>query len=358
MKNAIYIILFAGCFIFSSCMNDEEFWNQNRTEQNIPYKGLFIVNEGNIGSENASLSYYDMETKEVLNDIFFNTNNGLFLGDVAQSMVIRDSLGYIVVNNSGKIYVINTNTFKYVDKITGLRSPRYIHFVSDTKAYISDLYTESITIINPKSNEITGFINIGKHKTTEQMIQFGKYVFTNCWSFDNTILVIDTETDSVVDSIEVGVQPNSLVLDKNNKIWVIADGGFFGNLYGYEPSSLIRIDAQTKEIEKTYTFELNDYASEICINGTGDTIFYINRHIYRHAVNSDSDPEIFIESNYTSSYIKGFYGLTIDPITSDIYIADAIDHSQPGLIYRFNYQAEPVDTFKVGIIPGTFCFKP
>ena len=365
MKHIIYIIAITCCiFAAVSCINDDELRNNNSEHINIDnpddkdstYNGLFIINEGNIGGENASLSYYNIKTREIFNDVFYNINSSLPLGDVAQSMTIRDSLGYIVVNNSGKIYVINTNTFKYVDKITGFRSPRYIHFVSDTKAYVSDLYAQAITVINPSTSEITNSINIGKHKSTEQMIQFGKYVFTNCWSFDNTILVIDTETDSVIDAIEVRVQPNSLVLDKNNKIWVIADGGYYGNLFGYEPSSLIRIDAQTRKIEKIYDFDLDDYASEININGTGDTIYYINRHIYRHAVNSDSEPEILIESNYTS-YQQGFYGLTINPITSDIYVADAIDQNQQGVVYRFNSQTEPVDTFKVGIIPGAFCFK-
>ena len=52
-----------------------------------------------------------------------------------------------------------------------------------------------------------------------------------------------------------------------------------------------------------------------------------------------------------------FYGLAVDPANSDDYVADAIDYSQPGVVYRFRQDGTAVDTIRVGVTPGAFCFK-
>lgn len=364
-KQNILLIIISLCAL--SCMNDDAYRNKEKLNitvddlQNQDY--VLISNEGNFMYGNASISYYNKSTGELINDVFFKQNK-IPLGDVAQSICIRDGLAYIVMNNSGKIFIINMGkyhhlpAFSYVGKITGLASPRYIHFINDEKAYVTDLYAKAITIINPKELKKTGYISVDNKSTkfyqhpTEQMVQYGKYVFTNCWSYDNQILVIDTETDRLVDSIKVGLQPTSLVLDKNNKIWTITDGGYEGSPYGNEPSSLWKIDAKTRKVEHKFSFKKGAWASEVKLNGTKDTLYFINKGIWQMPVTDNKLPD----KEFISGEGKLFYGLNIDPLNSEIYAIDAIDYVQAGLVYRMTSKGEPIDTLRVGIIPGEAVF--
>jgi hypothetical protein len=93
-KFQLLTILSIITLLVGSCMRDDDIWDNN-LEIYKPTKGVFITNEGNFMYDNAALSYYDIEKKEVINDVFFNVNN-VPLGDVAQSINVRDSLAYIV----------------------------------------------------------------------------------------------------------------------------------------------------------------------------------------------------------------------------------------------------------------------
>jgi hypothetical protein len=355
-RNILHIsaLLFTVGLLLTGCMNDNAWIDAHRQEQSdqlLSSSGVFIVNEGNFMSGNATLSFYDKTTGETTNNLFYSTN-GLPLGDVAQSMCILDSLGYIAINNSGKIYVINTETGKYAGKITGLTSPRYIHIINHEKAYVTDLYASAITIFNPVTFQITGSIPTPGHASTEQMVQIGNTVYVTCWSADHTILKIDTGSDTVTGEIKVGYQPGGLVKDKNNQLWVLCDGNFGGTTSGGR-TELQQVNPVSGQIEKSFSLNSDNMASDLTINSTRDTLYFINKDVWRLAVTATQLP--------TTPLIKNpgtiFYSLGVDPGNSDIYVSDAIDYLQRGLVYRLTARGEPVDTLKTGIIPGSFCFK-
>lgn len=323
-------------------------------------KGVYVVNAGNYNASNGSLSFYDPEGNGYENGVFAKAND-YKLGDTAQSMAIYNDAGWIVVNNSHIIYVIDLKTNKEKGRLTGITSPRYICFLSDEKAYVSSMYSDQITIINPKTYTVTGSVTVPKNTaiaghtgSTEEMVVIGKYLYVACWSYEKNIVKIDTTTDKVVDIVEVGIQPTSLVVDKNGKLWTICDGGYEGSPVGYKAPELCRIDPETMRVEARYTLAKGDFATKVRINGTGDTLYWLNNGApYRMNISATELPAT------TAFDTKECYfsALTIDPENDDIYLADAIDYQQEGIVYRYTAAGQCLVSFYVGVIPTEFCWN-
>jgi hypothetical protein len=340
--------------LLSSCIKDEFTDIQSFDFKNI--KGVWVVNEGNFLFENSSLSYINLETGDVFQEVFLKSN-GIPLGDVAQSIHVWKDKAFVVINNSQKIYVIDVFTGKYLGKITELVSPRYIQIISDKKAYVTDLYAQKIAIIDPSEYNIKGWIDVRNgivnQHSTEQMCRWGDSVFVSCWANDRTVLLIDSQVDKVVDSIQVGIQPNSMVIDKNQKLWVLCDGGLENGLYGRKNATLHCIDIASVEVEITYTFEnQEEKPHSLTINSTKDTLYFINEGIFKMGVNDISLPINPLIENKNNL----FYGLGIVPINNEILIADAIDYVQNGIIYRYSSQGKLLEIYEAGIIPSKFYF--
>src|SRR5689334_7227456 len=118
LKKFVVLAAVAAVFTFQSCSDDSE-PVVKRGEA-----GFFIVNEGAFQNSNTSISFYDRSTNTVANDVFA-LKNGHALGDQAQSMTVIDGKGYIVVQGSGKIEVIDANDYSSIATITkGIFSPR------------------------------------------------------------------------------------------------------------------------------------------------------------------------------------------------------------------------------------------
>ncbi len=326
---------------------EEEYFDFSRTG-----RGLFIVNEGNFMYGNASLSYYDIESHKIENNVFSRAN-GISLGDVAQHMLIYNGKGYLVVNNSGIVFVVDVNTFKVKGVIDGLLSPRFIYPTKDGRGYITDLYSGSISVFDLSNYVKKETIPTGGHFSTEQIVSIEGELFVTCWSYDNTLLVVDPYSNGIIDSIKVPFQPKSMVVDIHNKIWLISDGSYQdGDMLSSLPV-VSRINPSSRSVEFSFEFEGGGSPASISINGSRDTVYFINNGVMAYDVNNETGtpiPLIVLPDAL-------LYDVAVDPVTSDIYVADAIDYVQPGVIYRYTAKGAPVDTFRVGVIPGSFCFK-
>ena len=333
-------------------------------------KGVFVLCEGNFNAGNASLSYYDPVTKKVENGVFQRANDRK-LGDTGQSIILRNGVAYIAVENSGIIWAIDATTFRVKGQVsatgTYIINPRYVHFVSDTKAYVTDLYSPYINIINPQSFQWTGAIATHQEESrgycsTEEMVQVGKYVYTNCWSYSKKLLVIDTETDEMVREIPLSSwQPKSMKADKNGKLWVITDGGYSmeDESFGDDIPHLYRIDALTGNVELDQALDSDEANVQIEMNSTKDVVYLINNDIYRMDITASHVPvRPFITAPRDANGRRHkLYGIGVNPRNGDIYVGDAVDYSQAGVVYRYDAAGTLIDQFRVGINPNHFAFK-
>lgn len=309
---------------------------------------VFVLNEGNFGSSNGSVMAVSRETGLVWENIFELVNE-FKPGDVVQSMTVHNGRAYIVVNNSGKIEVVNASSFEGEATIEGLASPRYFLPINEDKAYVTNLTfggSTTLDIIDLKTNEVTKTIPTG---WGEQMVMSDGKVFVGIMnSYD--MMVVDATTDEVVQTLSVTYSPNSLQVDENGKVWVLSDGGY----YGEDIAALRRIDPITLQTEQVFTFDANTAPQKLTINGTGDKLYYLeNGQVWRMEIDDATLPD----NPFISSDDYSFYSLGVDPANNYIYTTDAGDFQSKGNVLYFRPDGTPIDIFEGGVIPGSFCFN-
>jgi YVTN family beta-propeller protein len=341
MKNASLLFLLLALTV--SCLKNQEKPNGSF----LTGDGVFIVNEGNFMAGNGSLSFYSYDSLKIYNDLFA-TVNGRPLGDVPNAIEISGDFAYVVVNNSGKIEVIRRSSLGSVKTISGLISPRNIGFASNSKAYVTSMYSDSLIIVDLVNNSVSDYINL--RRSSESIAIVGDKAFVANWVGGHEIMVIDINTDAVVDSIQVGIEPESMVVDKNNVLWVLCNGGWARENF----AELDGINTQTNEIKNQIIFpDKQESPSCLRIDGNGEYLYYLENGVRKMEISSLQLP--------TGTFIPQsghyFYKLGINPVNDDVFVTDAVDYQQNGYLLRYTSQGALVSELLADIIPGSMCFK-
>jgi len=359
-KKPFLFLISALGFFLSACIEE-----QLPEKLSVDLRGkeaVFIVNEGNYLSANASVTVYLPQSGEVIQEFFLRVNGGQ-LGDVAQSLAFFGDDGFLVVNNSQVIYRFDRFSGQFKSAISGFVSPRYMAFASKHKAFVSDLYAEKIYTINPQASVISGAIDIENPTATvsqhnaEQLLLTDQYLFASAWSFDNKVLVIDRYADTLITKLEVGNQPKHLVLDRNQKLWVMCDGGISSSGQPLEESRLYRINAQTFKTEIIYFLQALPTArpargGAMALSPQKDSLYFLYDDLWKIPVAEFGLPG----SPVVPSEGRLLYTLAVSP-SGELYLADALDYLQRGQIYRYTAAGKLLDQFEAGIIPGFIAFN-
>jgi YVTN family beta-propeller protein len=314
--------------------------------------GFFVVNEGNFSWGKATVSFIHqsgIDKGRVENNIFERVNNEP-LGNVGQSMAIHNGKGYIVVNNSQKVEVVNPTTLEKIATIKDLHSPRYFIGINDSKGYVTTIYRDLIYVIDLQTNRITK--EIRTTGWTEKMAKLGDYIWVTSQE-SNKVWVIDSRNDEIIHTISTPAGSKSLVADESqNRIWILAAGS------DTENARLITSSLSNVRSSESRVFNTGEKPRFLSIYN--NNLYWISdNNLYQLSsfqVDSRLPQTPFIEGLGTQSTL--IYNAVISPKNGRLLFADALDYQQEGYIFEYDLQTKrEVESYKVGIIPNDICFK-
>lgn len=344
-------------------------------------KGFYLLNEGNMNMNKASLDFYDYRTGIYHSNIYEKVNPSatLGLGDVGNDLAIYGSKLYAVINASGKVEVMDASTCKRL-KVIDIKNCRYITF-ADGKAYVS-AYDGDIAVGAPSPNgfvaqidtstlEIVRRVEVGRQP--EQLAVVGSKLYvTNSGgyspsNYERTVSVVDLSTFTVTKKIDVAINLHILQADSYGDLYVGSRGDYYTI-----PGAIYVLDTSTDQIKKR--FDIGCSTMKI----VGDTAYVVSsEYNYQNASWNISYPMInvaneeILDSSYLSQQVQSMiempYGLAVDPISHKIFITDARDYLSPGKLFgvdkngnlrKFTSTDGSKQDFIIttGDIPGHFAF--
>lgn len=332
--------------------------------------GFYLLNEGNMGSNKASLDYYDLSIGTYTRNIYQAVNPEVkqSLGDVGNDIKIYGSRLYAVINCSNLVEVMDAATTKHIGTIQ-VPNCRYLAFkdgygyltsyagpvvVDATKAqigYVAKFDTTTLQIVDtchvgfqPDELEVVGY--------QLYVANSGGYMVPN---YEHTISVIDLDNKSRK-TIDVVNNLHRLRADRYGQIWVSSRGDYYG-----QPSRLYCIDTKTDKVIDSVMVAVSDMWIDgdslyICATEfsyiTYDTeVTYAIVNVKTHEIvtrNFIQDPIVQIDVPY---------GIAVHPITKDIYVTDAKNYVSPGVLWCIGQDGMAKWSVRTGDIPAHICFR-
>jgi DNA-binding beta-propeller fold protein YncE len=157
MKRASMALGMIALLAVTGCKKEE----QEEEIAPIPVtSGMVVGCEGTFNMNNGSVHWIgDDGTSRTT---AYESANGVSPGDLLQSYREFNGNGFLVMNNSQKVEVVNAINFGYLGTISGLDYPRDILAVSSQKAYVTNgSGAGDVKIINLSTYSISGSIEVG-----------------------------------------------------------------------------------------------------------------------------------------------------------------------------------------------------
>ncbi len=372
----IFMLLLTGV---TSCREDElvvpteyEIIGDENADSSI--RGLYLVNEGNMGSNKCTLDYYDYVTGLYSRNIYAEKNPDVIkeLGDVGNDIAIYGSKLYVVVNCSHKVEVLEARTGIRIGQID-IPNCRYIRFHRG-KAYVSS-YVGPVLIdpeapkgavyeVDTLSLNVTRKVSVGYQPEEMEIVDDYMYVANSGGyrvpNYDYTVSVIQMIDFKQVQQIPVGINLHRLKKDRYGKLWVTSRGDYQSRpsrLYvmqkkpGYNQMKVTDTIPIACSNMAFYEDKMYYYATEWNNYTQSNTITYGVIDVRTKEVISDN----FITDG-TEKEIQMPYGIAVHPATGDIFVTDAKNYVSSGTLYCFSPEGRKKWSVRTGDIPAHIAF--
>ena len=384
MKQLAYYIL--TLLLLSACRQDVMIVPMEKSDpggktQQGDIIGMYLLNEGNMGSNKSSLDYLDLSdsTAHYYRNIYSQRNPStvMSLGDVGNDCQIYGSRLWLVINCSNKVEVARADSAIRIGKVN-IPNCRYVTF-NDRYAYVSSYVGTVYASSNSPLGSVYKVDTLTLQKVDscsvgyqpEEMAIIGNQLYVansggyqgmTGQGYESTVSVIDMATMQETSKVEVAPNLHHLKADKYNQLWVTARGDYMS-----EASSIWWL-APDENGQMKVGGHIDQAVSDLCIVGDSlyfygsqwsevsmsNTITYGIINVKTHQVVStslSSAPEI--------SKIRMPYGIIVNPVHRDFYLMDAKNYVSSGELLHF----QPDGTFdwkvSTGDIPAhaAFLFK-
>ena len=352
--------------------------------------GMYLLNEGNMGSNKATIDYLDFCNGCYIRNIYGERNPNVVkeLGDVGNDIQIYGNRLYAVINCSHKVEVMDARTCRRIGQVD-IPNCRYICF-HEGKAYVSS-YVGPVSIdpnaqlgavfeVDTATLEITRKVTVGYQP--EELVVYNEHIYVvnsggyRAPDYDSTMSVISLRDFRQVQKIPVCLNPHRLRKDQYNHLWITSRGD-----YKDVQPQLICFSPETNS---QLSIANAPAASEMVI--VGDSMYYYGSHWNEQTMSNtitygvlnikDSLPlagspmtlaswGAFREgmgvgssliTDGTEKNIKIPYGIQVNPYNGDIYVTDAKNYVSSGQLHCYSREGKRKWSVRTGDIPAHMCF--
>jgi DNA-binding beta-propeller fold protein YncE len=339
--------------------------------EDSPIQGFYLLNEGNMGSNKATLDYYDYASGVYSRNIYGEANPGVpkELGDVGNDLRLYGSRLYAVVNCSNKVEVMDAATARRIGQVD-IPNCRYIRFHEgyayvtsyagpvemnpnyQQRGYVAKVDTSTLTVVGrcmvgfqPDELEIVG--------EKIYVANSGGYMSPN---YEHTVSVIDLRAFAETHRIDVAPNLHRLRADRRGSLWVSSRGDYYS-----QPSRLYRIDLESDTLADSLDIAVSNFYLD------GDSLYLYSAEWSYLAMESvvtygivDVASRSIVSRNFIADAtlrIRVPYGILVHPHTKDIYLTDAGNYVSPGVLYCFDKDGRHKWNVRTGDIPAHFAFR-